>query len=171
MTLAKPEQNEYNAFYAGYISQVPEGDVSLHLTEQLGKTARLVAGLTETQALHRYAEDKWSIKEVLGHIADTERVMSYRLLRVARGDTTALPGFDQDLFIRGASFDEWPLQRLADELAAVRQSTLSLISGLSSADWLREGTASGYPVSARALAYIIAGHELHHLRIIQERYI
>ncbi|AEI39108.1 DinB family protein [Paenibacillus mucilaginosus] len=171
MTLAKPEQTEYNAFYAGYIAQVPEGDVTAHLKEQLQKTAGLVAGLTEAQALHRYAEDKWSIKEVLGHIADTERVMSYRLLRVARGDTTPLPGFDQDLFIRGTAFDEWPLQRLADELAVVRQATLSLFAGLSPADWLREGSASGYPITARALAYIIAGHELHHLRIIQERYI
>ncbi|MCZ8523243.1 MULTISPECIES: DinB family protein [Paenibacillus] len=171
MALTLPAPTEYNEFYAGYIAQAPKENLSGHLQEQLHQTAALVRGLSEEQALHRYAEDKWSVKELLGHMADTERIMSYRLLRIARGDTTPLPGFDQDLFNRGASFDDWSVGQLADELTLVRQATLSLIAGLRPDDWLREGSLSGFPITARALAHIIAGHELHHLRILQERYI
>ena len=129
----------------------------------------LLGGLSDEMARSRYAPGKWSVKEVVGHVADTERVMSYRALRFGRGDQTPLAGFEQEDFVRGASWDEVPLAVLLDDLTSVRRATLSLFRGFSDDALARQGTANGTPVTVRALAAIITGHERHHLRILRER--
>ena len=127
--------------------------------------------IPESQAGFRYAADKWSIKELVGHLIDTERIFSYRALRFARNDKTPLPGYEQDDYIRHASFDDCSLSELAAELESVRQSTLFLFKHLDEEAWMRRGVASESEVSVRALAYIIAGHELHHRRVLRDRYL
>ena len=130
-----------------------------------------LAGLSDDRARHRYGPGKWSVKEVVGHVADTERVMAYRALRIGRGDQTPLPGFDQDAFVQGALWDDIPLPALLDDLLLVRMATLSLLTSFPEDVLGRRGTASGEPVSVRGLCFIIAGHERHHLRILRERYL
>jgi uncharacterized damage-inducible protein DinB len=153
------------------VSEVPEGDLLATLATQRDSTAAMLAAIPEAKAGYRYAPEKWSIKEVLGHIADAERVFAYRALRIARADVTPLPGFDENAWIPAAEFDRRTLADLAADLRAVRESTLTLFRGFPDEAWPRLGTASGHPVSARALAWIIAGHERHHLRVLHERYL
>ncbi|MFE5322626.1 DinB family protein [Paenibacillus sp. NPDC056579] len=168
--LQRPEQHEYAPYYGTYIQLVPEGNLIQLLDDQLDAALALLSGLSEEEAAYRYAPGKWSIKEVIGHITDTERIMAYRLLRIARGDTTELPGFDQDIYISGASFDQCSLPFLLEDLTVVRRATLTLVKGLSEEAWRRQGVASSSPFTARALACVISGHELHHLKVLQERY-
>ncbi|UUZ83597.1 DinB family protein [Paenibacillus sp. P26] len=168
---ARPAHDEYSSYFAQYVELVPEGDIRELLARQLDDTSARLSAVSETQADYRYAPDKWSLKELLGHMTDTERVMSYRSLRVARGDKTSLPGFDQDEFVRGASFQSAPWSDRLEEYAAVRRSTLLLLRGLSEEAWLRRGLVKDSEMSARALAYIIAGHERHHLNVIVEKYL
>lgn len=167
----RPEPSEFSPYYAGYVARVPDGDIVGTLRTQLELTVALARLLDEEQGSHRYAPDKWSIRQVLGHMADTERIMGYRALRVARGDETPLPGFDENLYVRNARFDERTLASLADELELVRQGTLGLLAPLNDQELARAGTANGAPITARALAWIIAGHERHHLAILRERYL
>lgn len=167
----KPATNEYAPYYDKYVSVVPEGDVVATLEQQLTATLELLRGLPEERGADRYAPDKWSIKEVIGHIADTERIMSYRALRIARGDTTPLPGFEQDGYITHGNFNARQLSDLAAEFETVRRATLFLFKNLSDEAWLRRGTASQNEITVRALAYIITGHELHHLEILRSRYL
>ncbi|MFC6228237.1 DinB family protein [Paenibacillus allorhizosphaerae] len=169
--LRKPESSEYASHFGAYVNLVPEGRLVELLVEQSEQMKSMLERVTEEQGSFRYAPGKWSLKEVLGHMADTERVMSYRLLRVARGDQTMLPGFSEEAFVAGASFDQQPLKYLIEELAVVRRSTLSLLNGMPVEAWLRKGNVNGAETSARALAYVIAGHELHHCRVIRERYL
>lgn len=170
MTLSKPQPGEYAAHFEEYIREVPEGQL-MSLLELQPEEAMLKLGtLSDEAGNYKYAEGKWSLKEVLGHISDTERVMSYRLLRIARGDKTPLPGFDEELFVSHANFERLSILQLLKEFSLVRSSTLSLVRQLDDEAWQRIGTASGEPVSSRALAYIIAGHATHHFRIIRERY-
>ena len=169
--IARPGADEYAPYYGTYIGKVPEGDLRAMLSSQLAETMALLRSIPESQGGHRYAPDKWSIKEVLGHLIDSERIFSYRALRIARGDATPLPGFEQDDYIPAGRFDARTVRDLADELAAVRQATIHLFAHLDEAAFERRGTASGKPVSARALAYIIAGHELHHVGILKTRYL
>lgn len=169
--LMRPNANEYPHYFESYINEVPEGEVSAFLEQQIEDAYRQFGNLSEEQGLYRYAEGKWSIKEVLGHITDTERIMSYRLLRIARGDTTPLPEFSEELFVNNANFDNRSIEDLLDDFTSVRSSTLSLISHLSDEAWLRIGTFSGQQGSARALAFIVAGHALHHFNVIRERYL
>lgn len=171
MTLSKPQPGEYPAYFGEYIREVPEGQL-LSLLELQPEEAMLKLGtLSEEAGNYRYADGKWSLKEVLGHVTDTERVMSYRLLRIARGDQTPLPGFEEELFVSHANFDRLSILQLLKDFSTVRKSTLSLIQQLDDDAWLRTGTASGESISSRALAYLIAGHAIHHLRIIRERYL
>lgn len=165
------EEGELPEYYAGYVALVPDGPILATLEGQLMRTLELVWDLADEDALQRYASGKWSAKEVLGHIADTERVMAYRALRIARGDATPMPGFEQDDYVATAAFDTRPLPDLLGELEAVRAATVALFRGLPADSFDRRGTASGVSFSARALAWIIAGHELHHRRILQERYL
>lgn len=167
----RPEINEYNPYYAAYINLVPEGDIEHILSEQIKETVELLKGLTVEQAHFRYSPDKWTIKEVIGHITDTERIMAYRLLSFARGEKTALPGYDDKSYVQYAAFNRLSVEELLDNLEAVRHSTVHLLKSLEEEAWLRTGNANGSDASVRAIAYIIAGHELHHRKIIQERYL
>lgn len=167
----RPKQDEYNPYYETYIGIVPEGEVGDMLRAAEAKTLELFAGLTEEQADYRYAPGKWSLKEVLGHINDNERVMAYRLLRIARGDQTPLPGYDQDVLIANAGFAERSLASLVAEYQTIRQSTLPLVDNLTAEAWARMGNMSDHPVSARAIGYILVGHERHHIEVIKQRYL
>jgi len=168
--IPRPVAAEYAPYYGRYIDKVPDGDLLRTLEDQGRETQAVLAGLSEAKALHRYAPGKWSVKEVIGHVTDTERVFSYRALRFARGDATALPGFDENAWVPAGSFDARSLADLAAELDAVRRATLALFRGLDAAALARRGTASDNAVSVRAIALIIAGHERHHVALLHERY-
>jgi hypothetical protein len=169
--IARPALSEHSPYYSRYIDLVPEGDVLDLMGEQLNDTLELLDGLDETRASHRYAPDKWSIKEVVQHVIDTERVFSYRALRFSRNDSTPLPGFDENSFAANAGAHERPLEDLARELRLVRLATIALYDSLTPDATARIGIANETPCSVRALAYITAGHERHHVRILRERYL
>jgi hypothetical protein len=168
MGIDRPASTEYAPYFDRYISQAPAGDLMQALAAQ--PVAGILAGVSEERAGYRYAEGKWSVKEALGHIIDTERIMAYRALRVGRGDSTGLPGFDQDPYVAHGGFDARTLADLLEEFRAVRAATLCLMRGMPAEGWVREGRADGKAVTARALVWIIAGHELYHARILRERY-
>ncbi|HET9253242.1 MAG TPA: DinB family protein [Candidatus Eisenbacteria bacterium] len=169
--MSRPEPSEYNTYYGRYISLVPDGPIVARLREQIVETLAVLRALPESRGEHRYAPGKWSIKEIVGHVCDAERVFGYRALRIGRGDETPLPGFEQDDYVRNGGFSSRTLRHLLDELEAVRRGTVLLLEGLDETAMKRHGTASGFPVSVRALAYITAGHELHHLKVLRERYL
>jgi hypothetical protein len=167
----RPKADEYAEYYGRYIEHVPPGDVMQGLETQLADTLALVRGMPESRGEHRYAPGKWTIKEVLGHLADSERVFAYRLMRIARADATPLPGFEQDDYVRNGGFSGRTLADLAQELDFVRRANLVLLASLGDEAMALRGTASNHPVSARALVYIIAGHERHHVKILRSRYL
>jgi uncharacterized damage-inducible protein DinB len=167
----KPESNEFVPYYSKYISLVRDGDVVSTLRQQLDNSLSLLRGISEEKANSRYAPDKWSVKEVVGHVLDTERIFGYRALRFARNDQTPLNGFEQDDYVRAANFGKIRLSDLADEFQNVRQANIHLFRSLDDAAWLRRGAANENEVSVRALAYIIAGHELHHMGILKTKYL
>jgi len=168
--VTRPDASEYAPYYGTYVGTVPEGDLLQILEDQHRDTQALLGGLSEAQALHRYAPGKWSVKEVVGHLTDAERVFSYRALRFARGDAKPLQGFDENAWVPPGKFDARPLADLAAEFAVVRRATVALFRSLDAAALERRGVASDNLVSVRALAYIIAGHERHHVGILHERY-
>ena len=168
--IAPPEADEYAPFYSGYVALASEHDPLELLDSQRDTLRRICSGLTDEQALARYAPGKWSIKQVLGHLADTERVFSYRLFRISRGDATPLAGFDQNVYVDAARSDERPLAELLDEFISARTATLRLVEGLTAEELSRRGVANGVPVSARALAFIAPGHVAHHLKIFRDSY-
>jgi hypothetical protein len=169
--MAAPDASEYAAYYGKYITLVGGPDVVAALEAQPRDTLALLAGLSEEQGAHRYAPDKWSIKEMIGHVIDAERVFSYRALRFARNDQTPLASFEQDGYVRAGTFGDRGLADLIEEFVAVRRATVCLFRHLSAEAWMRRGIASDNPCSVRAIAYIIAGHELHHRRVLRERYL
>lgn len=169
--IPRPQPGDHDPYYDRYVSLVPEGDVLALLRDQLEETRSLLVGLTDEQAAHRYAPGKWSVKEVAGHVTDTERVFAYRALRAARGDATPLPGFEQDDFVAHGGFDGRSLGSLFEELAAVRSASLALFQSFDAEALARRGTASGAGFAVRAIPFILAGHERHHLRILRERYL
>ena len=162
-----PTSSDYAPFFGRYVALVSSNDIVEHLAGQLPLTVALLRGLEPER---RYAPGKWSVKQVLGHMIDTERVMAYRALRISRGDTTPLPGFDQDVLVDGARFDDQSMGDLIEEFECVRKSTILQLRGVSAEMWGRVGTASDHSISARALAYIIGGHELYHLDLLQKLY-
>ena len=168
--VARPEAGEYAPYYQTYIDRVAAGDVIALLARQIDDTAALLATVKEVDAGRRYAPGKWSIREVVGHVSDAERVFAYRALRFARGDEAPLQQFDENLYVTGGGFDRRTLADLVAELRVVRQATLALARSLDAAAAARWGTASGHRVTVRALLHIIAGHEAHHVRILKERY-
>ena len=169
--IQRPDASEYAPFYAGYVSQVPEGDVLDLLARQIDDTTALIGGLSEAQASYRYAPGKWSIRQIVGHVADAERVFSYRALRIGRNDQTPLPSFDENAWMPYGNFDARPLADLLSELRAVRQSTLALYRSLTPEAIARRGVASQKEISVRAIIYITAGHERHHVKILKDRYL
>lgn len=170
LTLPRPIPDEAASFYHGYIAEVAGENIGVQLLDQLADLERLYSSLDDRAALARYAPGKWSIKEILGHLSDAERIFAYRLLRISRGDATPLPGFDEKPYVAAGRFDERPLGRLLAEFRAVRLSSVALLEGIPHSAWSRVGQASGHPISARALAYIIVGHAAHHLAVLRDRY-
>ena len=168
--IARPAASEFNAHYAGYVAAVPDGDLLELLDGQLKDTVQLLAGVDEKKSRYRYAPDKWSIREVVGHLSDSERVFAYRALRFARADATPLPSFDENAWARTSNADSRPLPELVAELRAVRAASLALFRGFTDKEFACSGIASGHPITVRALAYIVTGHERHHVRILRERY-
>ena len=170
LVFKSPEPGTYGEFYHKYIALVPEGDLRRLLPVIFDANFRALRTITAEQERFRYASGKWSIREMVGHMADTERVMSYRALRIARGDKTPLPGFDENAFAANARYDDLPLEQILGELMAVHAATILLFENIADEAWDNIGTASNHPISVRALAYIIAGHELHHMNLLKERY-
>ena len=168
---AKPYNNEYAEYYGRYIDLVPSGSITDTLRSQMTDTLNLLTRLTEEQALHRYADGKWSIKEVIGHIIDCERIFAYRALRIARNDQTPLSGFEQDDYVMNGGFDNRQLSDLAKEYEHVREASIDLFEGLGQEAWSRRGKANEVEVSVRAIAWIISGHELHHKGVINSKYL
>lgn len=168
--MERPKAGEYNVYYDRYISLIPGNDILATLASQLPKTVALFSNRSEQDGELRYAPDKWSVKEVVGHLTDTERIMAYRALRIARNDRTPIEGFEQDDYVRDGPYTELRLTDLLDEFKSVRAATLTLFRNLRPSDWNRRGMANQNEISVRALAYVIAGHELHHRQILEERY-
>ena len=168
--VARPRPGEYSPYYDRYISLVEGEDILHTLDQQRRETMTLLCGRDDVDGDFRYAPGKWSAKEVLGHVCDTERVFAYRTLRISRADATPMEGFEQDDYVRNGPFAQRPLADLVEDFIAVRRATLSLLRNLDEAAWPRRGMANKNEVTVRALAYIIAGHELHHRRILEEKY-
>ena len=168
---APPPPSEYPAWYTGYLAELGEVDPVEALAAQEQELIELLGGLDEGAAGYRYADGKWSIREVVGHLIDVERIMSCRLLRIARGDQTLLPAFDENLYVPASGAEQRTLPDLLAEYRAVRAATLALVRGLPDGALERLGAITAGPISARALLYIIPGHERHHLTIFRERYL
>jgi uncharacterized damage-inducible protein DinB len=169
--ILKPAISEYPTFFARYVERVPSDDLLHELEHNFKLTAATLDSLTEEQAGFRYAPGKWSLKEVVGHMVDTERIMSYRALCIARGDVTPLPGFDENAYVSQADFSERTLQSLLQDFIIVRQATINLLGQFPAEAWSRVGVVNNNEITVRALGFIIAGHELHHRNVINERYI
>ena len=171
MEARRPEPEEYNEYYHNYVRLVPAGDIIDILERQRRSTLELLEGIDESRGDYRYAAGKWTLKEVVGHVIDVEWVFTYRGLRIARGDPTPMPGIEQDDLVRGAEFGSRRLADLARELSHLRSANIALFRSWSPEVLRRVGTASGFRFSARSIPYIIAGHELHHRGVIEERYL
>ena len=168
--LERPRPEEYAPYQEIYVARVPAGSIVSLLRTQITETLALLHRVPEEGAAFAYAPGKWTVKEVLGHLIDTERVMVYRALRFARNDVTPLSGFDENLYAAEGRFATRPIGSLVAELATVRASTVSFFEGLPPDAWLRAGAANNYRLSVRGLGYVIAGHELHHVAILKDRY-
>jgi len=170
--IQKPMEGEFNPYAIMYIKLLPDdGLVLKHLKENFKKVKEFVLSLPHDKLNYRYAQNKWTIKEILVHIMDDERIYAYRALRIARNDKTPLPGFEQEDYIPFSKANKRSLNNIFQEYKTIRHATLSLFASLNKEDLMRIGTANNHPVSVRALAYHIAGHELHHVNVIKERYL
>ncbi len=170
-SISRPAPAEYDPYYERYISLVSTDDIVATLQNQIQDTRTLLRSLPEQQGDFRYAPGKWSIKEVLGHMSDTERIMSYRAMRIARGDKTPIEGFEQDDYVPNGKFGRRTIADLLDEFAIIRNATVHLFRNLDTEASERSGTANNKEITARALAFLIAGHELHHRRVMKEKYL
>jgi hypothetical protein len=170
LIIPRPQPGEYAPYYERYISLVPGDDILSTLDQQRRDTMTALCGRDEQDGNFRYAPGKWTAKEVLGHVCDSERVFAYRALRFSRADATPLAGFEQDDYVRNGPFAQRTLADQVEDFIAVRRATLSLLRNLDEAAWMRRGMANKNEVTVRGLAYIIAGHELHHRRILEEKY-
>ena len=169
--MQRPNQNEYAPYYQQFIKDVPQIEILEYLKQQLDETVKLFSGVSEEKASFRYAADKWSVKEVLGHIMDGERIFAYRALCISRGEKNSLPGFEQNDYVANANFDKLKLADIVEEFAALRKSNLKMFGNFSEEMWTRRGAANKNEVTVRAIAYILAGHAMHHLNVIRERYL
>ena len=170
-TIGRPAADEHAPFYAKYIARVPEGDLVEHFREQLSETVSLLRGTARDRGDFAYAPAKWTVKEVVGHMGDVERVMAYRAVRFARNDKTELPGFDENLWVANANFGARRLDDLVEDLQVVRNATIRFAKYLTAEEQERRGIANGQVMSVRALMYVIAGHERHHVALLRERYL
>ena len=168
--MKRPEANEYAEYYGKYIAKVPGTDVVSVLESQRLQMLQLFAGRSERDGNFRYAPDKWTIKEVLGHVTDAERIFSYRALRIGRGDQTPLASFEQDDYVKTGGFGARTLADLVEEFGAVRGASVALFRSFDNAAWSKRGVASQKEVTVRALGFITAGHQIHHRVILEEQY-
>jgi hypothetical protein len=171
IAIARPESDEFYEYYEQYISKVPDGNLISLLREQAVETVTLLQDLSPQQANFAYAPGKWSIKEVIGHISDAERIFAYRALRIGRQDETPLASFDENAYVKHGNFGSRSLPDLLEEFQVVRASSIHLAKSMDAEALARRGTASGHGISVRALFYIIAGHERHHVGLLRERYL
>lgn len=168
--ITKPQPEEYNPFYDTYISKVPDGDVLQLLNELKDSSYKLFSNLSDEKANYAYAPGKWTVKQALGHMIDTERTFAYRLLCFSR-NFIELPGFDQNIYVDNSNANERTIQSLAAEFRATRESNIYMVEALTDEQLDRRGIASGNPASVRALVYMLAGHEIHHLGLFKEKYL
>ncbi len=169
--MKKPEKTEYNEYYDRYVSLVDETEIIAAFENQLKEMNELFSSISEEKSEFAYAEGKWTIKELVGHLIDGERIFAYRALRISRGDETPIEGFEQDDYVENAPFKDYKFSDLVREFELVRESSILFFRHLKESDWTREGTASDSPVSVRALAFIMVGHVRHHANILRERYL
>jgi hypothetical protein len=169
-TLSRPSADEYLPYYDRYIALVPEGNLVEILVDQHRDTMRMLRSVDDERGLFAYAPGKWTIKEVIGHLSDAERIFAYRALRFARGDAQPLSGFDENAYAPAGRFNDRPLADLADEFQAIRAATVHLFRYLDEDEMARRGIANGAGISVRALGFVIAGHERHHAKLLRERY-
>lgn len=168
--MIRPPSTEYAEFYQRYVARVSETDILGALESQIAELTRVLAGVTPEKEHFRYAEGKWSVREVLGHLIDAERVFGFRAFSFSRGEAAPLPSFDENDYVARSRYAERTLADLLDEFVMLRKAILSCLRPLRDAEWSRIGNASGKPVSVRALAYIMVGHVRHHLNVLTERY-
>jgi hypothetical protein len=171
MVIERPKADEYAPAFERYVSRVPEADVMAALARQKQELPAALAAVHGEGEHYRYAPGKWSVRELVGHVIDGERVMAYRAVCVARGETASLPGFDENAYAANATFDQYPLRELLDEFAHVREGNLALFRHLSPEAWLRRGVANQNPISVRALAWVIVGHARHHMAVLEQHYL
>lgn len=167
----RPKSSEYAPFYSGYIDAVPVGNIFQTLEFQLDETLSLFQNITEDQSMLKYSEDKWTIKEVLGHIVDSEWIFSNRALRFSRSDQAELPGFDQDEYIYNANFNKLSIKSILDQFYHLRKANLLLFKSFSKDQTLNIGIANKNIISVRAIIYITSGHQKHHIDVLKERYL
>jgi hypothetical protein len=170
LAIARPDPAEYAAGFQHYVARVPDGDVLAHLGRQGRVSSALLAAVPAAQEGHAYAPGKWTVKRLWQHVVDGERLFGYRALCIARGEQTSLPAFDEDLYAHNDGSDVRSLADIGAEYAAVRAATLLLFRGFGAEAWARRGIANGKPASVRSLVWIVAGHELHHLAVLRDRY-
>jgi hypothetical protein len=170
MASGRPTDTEYAPFYARYISLVEDDDALAALEGQVEELRALSASVPRDRETYRYASDKWSVRQVVGHVTDGERVFGYRAFCISRGEQAPLPSFEENAYVANSSYDSVPLGELVDELVTVRRGNLAALRRLAAGDWARLGTASGKSVSVRALAYVMAGHPRHHIGVLREKY-
>lgn len=170
MRIDRPAAGEYAPYFERYVGRVPEGDVLPVLERQRSELRAAFSGVSEERGGFRYAPGKWTVRELLGHVIDTERIFAYRALCIARGEAAPLPGFEQDPYVANAGHDRWTLAELLDDFDSVRRSNLAMLTHLDDAAVRRVGTSSGHATSVRAIAYILAGHVRHHLGVLAEKY-
>jgi len=170
MKIERPKENEYAPFYAGYVARVPETEILEVLREQPKELKRVADSVVPDKESFRYAPDKWSVRELFGHLVDAERFFGHRAFCVSRGDANPLPGFDEKLYVSESSYDSRPLAEMVEDFSLLREANSRLLENLDAAAFSREGVANGAKVTVRALAYIITGHARHHLAVLRERY-
>jgi len=167
----RPNPNDFAPYYARYIELVPEDDVLTAMESQSAETQRLLASVDETRAAFRYAPEKWSVKQVVGHFTDAERIFGSRMHAISRGEQQSLPGFDENAYVANGGFDAWKIGDLAEHYALARRANIVLLRNLAEDAWDRRGLANGVPVTVRAIAFLTVGHERHHLRVLREKYL
>ncbi len=171
LKISRPLAGEFDSYYERYVSLVADGDILSALKNQTAETLDLLNKISAEKAGFRYAPEKWSVKELVGHIIDTERIFAYRALRIARGDKTPIEGYEQDDYIKNAEFSKCSLADLAEEFSLIRRANFLMFQSLSETAWYRRGMANGKEITVRALAFTIAGHEIYHCNILKERYL
>lgn len=171
LALLRPAAGDHSPAMAGYVAATPDlTDAVKQLTIQRDSVRQRLSGVPPAKAAYRYAEGKWSVREVVGHLADAERIFSYRLLRIGRGDETPLAGFDENTYVPAGRFEERSMADVVEEWVAVRNATLALVKGMPAEGWTRRGTSNGKTLTTAALAYVMYGHVAHHVKILEERY-